>query len=45
MHFFTPEQVVRLGWNGWHYTAFKANANRTAYLLYSFCACLKQRKE
>jgi hypothetical protein len=45
MHFFTPEHVVRLGWNGWHYTAFKANANRAVYLLYSFCACLKQRKE
>ena len=42
---FEPVTIVRLGWNGWHYTAFKANANRAAYLLYSFCACLKQWKE
>ncbi len=45
MHFFTPEHVVRLGWNGWHYTAFNVDANRTAQLMYSFCVRLERREE
>ena len=42
---FEPVTIVRLGWNGWHYTAFKGYANRAAYFLYSFCVRLKQVEE
>lgn len=45
MHVLLPENAVRLGWNGSHYTAFKADANRSGYLLYRICVQLKRRKE
>lgn len=42
---FEPVTIVRLGWNGWHYTAFKGNANRAGCLLYRIWVRLERSEE